>query len=222
MRFISFSVVFTVLIFLNVFTSGFSEINMAQSSPMVIELNIEGGISKSYSETDIKQSLPIVSGWGGNVNRYGTPSNSTYWKGDNLPSMFNTFVGELDYNISIIASDGYNTTMTREEVDGGIRAFNEENITLAIKAIPVLAFEESNITIDVENGPLRLVFVGENNQSILTESFRWIRQVETIRLSIEDGITITLTTTTPKSTSSGFILVIIPTLILLIAYRRRK
>jgi hypothetical protein len=187
-----------------------------------MELNIEGGISKSYSETDIKQSLPIVSGWGGYVNRLGNPSNSTYWKGVNLPSMFNTFVGELDYTISVIASDDYNTTMTREEVDGGIRASNEENITLAIKAIPVLAFEESNITIDEEKGPLRLVFVGENNQSILTESFRWIRQVETIRLSIEDGITITLTTTTPKSTSSGFILVIIPTLILLIAYRRRK
>ncbi len=190
-----------------------------------MKLDIEGAVSISYSESDIKQSLPAISGWGGmqkTKDPY-TIISPTFWKGVNIPLMLESIVNGLDYNISIIASDDYNKNFTSQDINGAIRTFDEENNTLDTTGIPVLAFEESNSTIDEEDGPLRLVFIGENNQSILTISSIWVKQVDTIHISVEGGITITLSTTTAaKSTSLNIIWVFIPSLTFLILNRKKK
>ena len=246
MRFTSITVSFSILILVGLLFSVFSPLNMTLSTPTVMELDIEGSVAISYSESEIKQSLPPVSGWGGKLKTTGSITTPTYWKGIHLPLMLDSLVGELDYNISIQPSDGYPPqNLTRQEVNGAIRTFNEENVTLDIKAIPVLAFEENNITLDTEDGPLRLVFIGENNQIILTISTLWVKHVDTIQILTEDGSTTTLTTTTQsaessskttthstvdtfssnstsKSSSSSSIWALIPTLILLILYHRKK
>ena len=72
---------------------------------------------------------------------------------------------------------------------------------------------------------MRLVFIGENNQSILTISSLWVRQVDTIHIDIEGGITITITTTTQttvETTSLNVVWLLVPTLIFLILYRGKK
>jgi hypothetical protein len=200
---------------------------MIQSSPMEMKLDIEGAVSISYSESDIKQSLPVISGWGG-MQKTRDPFaiiSPSFWKGVNIPELLNSFVGALDYNISIIASDGYNKNFTSQDVNGAIRTFDEENTTLVTVGIPVLAFEENNTVIDIDDGPLRLVFIGENNQSILTISSLWVRQVETIHIDIEGGGTITMSTTTEsivETTSLNVIWLLIPALIFLILYHKKK
>ncbi len=246
MRFISSSAGLAVLILTSVFFSVFLTTYMTSSLPAVMELDIEGSISISYSESDIKQSLPLISGWGGKINTYGTPSSPTYWKGIHLPSILDSLVGDLNYNISVQPSDGYPPqNLTRQEVNGAIRTFDSENVTLDIKAIPVLAFEENNITLDTEDGPLRLVFVGENNQSILTISTLWVKHIDTIQIVTENGSTTTLTTTTQSTESSSIVTtqsyiesssssttsksspcstiwVFVPTLIFLVLYHHKK
>jgi hypothetical protein len=199
-----------------------SSSNMIQASPAEMKLDIEGDVSHSYSESDIKQSLPVISGWGGMQKSSGTIIDPSFWKGVNIPLMFDSIVNDLDYNISIIASDGYNKNFTSQDVNGAIRAFNEENVTLNVTVIPVIAFEGD---IETADGPLRLVFIGENNQSILTISALWVRQVDTIHIDIEGGITITITTTTQSSvetTPLNVVWLLVPTLIFLILYRRKK
>ncbi|MCK4849575.1 MAG: hypothetical protein KAT16_11135, partial [Candidatus Heimdallarchaeota archaeon] len=176
MRFNSFSVGFTILILASIFFSAFSPLNTTPCLPTAMELDIEGDVTISYTESDIMQSLPIVVGWGGKIRTQFpyTADSPTFWKGVHLALMLDSLVDELDYNISVRSADGLYANLTRQEVNGGVRTCNEENVTLDIKAIPVLAFEENNITLDAEDGPLRLVFVGENNQSILTISTLWI------------------------------------------------
>ncbi|MHA2033608.1 MAG: hypothetical protein ACW99Q_29925, partial [Candidatus Kariarchaeaceae archaeon] len=93
---------------------------MIQASPAEMKLDIEGDVSHSYSESDIKQSLPVISGWGGMQKSSGTIIDPSFWKGVNIPLMFDSIVNDLDYNISIIASDGYNKNFTSQDVNGAI------------------------------------------------------------------------------------------------------
>ena len=163
-------------------------------SSQVMQLSFEGDVSGTYSESTIKNELPAVSGYGGSINSYGNIRvfAATKWQGIHLPLLMNSILGEKGYNVTIIAIDGYNKTLTKPQLEGDIRAFDDTNTTLDISVVPVLAYEGNDTSVGDEDGPLRIVFVGENNQSIYTDGFRWIRQVVTIHVATEDGSTFTV------------------------------
>lgn len=189
-RVLLISLTFLVLI-------GSFQISISRSAPLTMQLTISGGITESYNESEIKTDLPTITGYGGFMKRTGSISQPVKWKGINLPALMTTLVNQVDYNISVIAVDGYQKNFTKSEVEGTIRSFNENNNTISIKAIPCLAYEQNDTALSSEDGPLRLTFIGENNQSILTSSSLWVYQVITIRIETTDEIT---TTTTSQTT----------------------
>ena len=156
--------------------------SLGTSSPLAMQLTLEGAVSASYSESEIMNDFPTITGYGGYQKSTGTIINGSKWKGVHLTVFLTSILGDIDYNISIIAVDDWKADFTKAEILGGIRTFDDTNTTLSIKALPVLAFEENDTLIGSDGGPLRLVFVGENNQSILTSSSLWVKQVDTIRI----------------------------------------
>ncbi len=168
----------------------------------VMQLTVEGDVSDSFTETQIKDDLPTISGWGGYRRSTGTIVDASKWKGVHLPLFLTSLAGDSDYNISAVAIDDYSVTITRDEIEGGIRAFDELNNTLATKVIPVLAYEENDVPVSNDDGPLRLVFIGENNASILTVSPRWVKQIVTLSISLgtDESSSLIVTTTSTQTT----------------------
>ena len=182
------------------------------ASIVAMNLTIEGAVTDIYDEVEIKNDLPTVSGWGGYQKTTGAIVTASKWKGIHLPLFLSSLLGDVNYNVSFIAIDDYSKSLTRDEVVGGIRAFDDLNNTLTTKVIPVLAYEENDVPVSNDDGPLRLVFIGENNDSILTVSPRWVKQIVTLSITIitdetssvlsTSASTTTLITDTSTSTSS--------------------
>ena len=203
-------------------------LSIIPASLTTMQLTLTGNVTGVLTEAEIKQVLPTVTGYGGYQKSTGTIVNASEWKGIHIPLFLSSILGDLDYNISVIAIDDYSIDLTRAEVEGGIRAFDEDNNTLSTKVIPVLAYEEDNAPVLDDDGPLRIVFIGENNQSILTVSQRWVRQVDTLRVTLTTGETITLTSNSiPESTTSNgsfgvSFLMLILTSTLIVGIRRKR
>ncbi|MHA1975833.1 MAG: hypothetical protein ACW98I_02900 [Candidatus Hodarchaeales archaeon] len=172
-----------------------------------LQLTVEGDITDSLDENQIKNELPTVSGLGGYQRSTGTIVPASEWKGIHVPLFLSSLLGDVNYNVDFVAIDDYSISITRDEVEGGIRAFDGSNTTLPAKVIPVLAYEENDVPVSNEDGPLRLVFIGENNESILTVSPRWVKQIVKLIVTIitEDTSSVINTgtsTTIPISNNS--------------------
>ncbi len=226
----------------------FISANVLSNSAVItaLQLTVEGDFVGSYDETQIKNELPTVTGWGGYQRTTGTIVPASKWKGIHLPLFLSSLIGDDDFNVSAIAIDDYSIFMTRDEIYGGIRAFNDENNTLATTVIPILAYEENDVPISNDEGPLRLAFIGDNNESILTMSPRWVKQIVTLHITtiVEEtsSITITSTSTTTETHTSDStttseeensttnsdvsfnlpILILVTTIIIIKGFRNRK
>ncbi len=205
-----------------------SNLSIIPASLTTMQLTLTGNVTGVLTEAEIKQVLPTVTGYGGYEKSTGTIITGSIWKGIHIPLFLSSILGDLDYNLSVIAADLYSRNFTRDEVEGGLRGFDKDNNTLSIKVIPVLAYEENDTALSDDDGPLRIVFIGENNQSILTISKYWVRQVDILRVSLNTGETITLTSNSiPDSTTSNAsfsvsILMLILTSTLIVVIRRNK
>ncbi|PWI47335.1 hypothetical protein CEE45_12125 [Candidatus Heimdallarchaeota archaeon B3_Heim] len=205
-----------------------SNLSIIPASLTTMQLTLTGNVTGVLTEAEIKQVLPTVTGYGGYEKSTGIIITGSIWKGIHIPLFLSSILGDLDYNLSVIAADLYSRNFTRDEVEGGLRGFDEDNNTLSIKVIPVLAYEENNTALSDDDGPLRIVFIGENNQSILTISKYWVRQVDTLRVSLNTGEAITLTSNSiPDSTTSNAsfsvsILMLVLTSTLIVVIRRKK
>lgn len=85
------------------------------------------------------------------------------------------------YNITVIASDEWETTYTKDAVNGIVNIYNETgNITDKGTAKMILAYkEDSEYISEDDGGPLKVVFVGDE---IITESNIWTKYVTTIEI----------------------------------------
>ena len=217
-----------IIVIFGILLNVLSDTVVSGSSP-IMQLSFEGDVSGTFSESAIKNELPTVSGYGGSINSYGNIKvySATKWQGIHLPLMMNSILGNKGYNVTIIAVDGYNKTLTQSQVEGDIRAFDDTNTTLDVSVIPVLAYEGNETSVGDEDGPLRIIFVGENNQSIYTDGFRWIKQVVTIHVATEDGSTFTVSssdsfTTTTATTRFDIFGILFGVSIILGYYLRRR
>jgi hypothetical protein len=219
---------FTLIVIAGVLFS-LLNISLAFGSPLAMQLTFEGDVSGIYTESTIKNDLPTVTGFGGFQNSYGTIKifSVTKWKGVHLPLLLKSILGDKEYNVTLIAPDNFNTSLTKQEVEGGIRAFDETNTTIAVKAIPILAYEGNDSLVGDIDGPLRTVFVGENNQSIMTDGWRWVRQIVTIHVVTEDGSTFTVSsndsdTSTTKTAPLNAFLIFLAVYVILGYHLSRK
>jgi hypothetical protein len=98
---------------------------------------------------------------------------------------FSTLISQMDilpenYNITVIASDGWTSEFTKDQINGEIVLYNETgeiieegNVTM------ILAYIEDNEYINEGDGPLRIAFIGEN---VITASNLWSKAVEIIEI----------------------------------------
>jgi len=100
---------------------------------------------------------------------------------------FSTLFNEIDnlpsnYSITITATDGYpSPPFSKNNVDGFTDIYNDTgNVTGNSGATMVLAYKEDGEYISEEDGPLRVVFVGED---IITASDLWAKMVATIEIA---------------------------------------
>ena len=195
--FVKHSVFFVILgfVFISANVISNSAVNTA------LQLTVEGDLTGSYNETQIKNELPTVTGWGGYQRTTGTIVPASKWKGIHLPLFLSSLIRDDDFNVSAIAIDDYSISMTRDEINGGIRAFDDENNTLVTTVIPILAYEENDAPISNDDGPLRLVFIGDNNESILTMSPRWVKQIVILHITTIVGETSSITITSTSTTA---------------------
>ena len=99
---------------------------------------------------------------------------------------FSTLISQMErlpenYNITVIASDGWTSEFTKDQINGEIEVYNETgDIILEGNVTMILAYKEDNEYIDDEEvGPLRIAFVGED---AITASNLWSKMVVTIEI----------------------------------------
>jgi hypothetical protein len=85
------------------------------------------------------------------------------------------------YNITVIASDGWEKIYTKDTVNGIVNSYNETgNITDEGTAKMILAYKEDLEYISEDDGgPLKVAFVGDG---IITDSNLWSKYVTTIEI----------------------------------------
>ena len=99
---------------------------------------------------------------------------------------FTTLMGQFEnlpenYNITVIATDGWTSEYTMSQIEGNVDVYNETgNITENEEVAMILAYKEDGEYItDEEVGPLRIAFLGDN---LITGSNLWSKMVETIEI----------------------------------------
>jgi len=99
---------------------------------------------------------------------------------------FTTLMDQIDdipknYNITVTATDGWNSEYTMSQINGNVDTYNETgNITEGDTVIMILAYKEDGEYItDEEIGPLRIAFLGED---VITASNLWSKMVESIEI----------------------------------------
>lgn len=169
-------------------------------SSATMTLSVTGAVTHTLSEAEILK-LPSITGWGGywKTKEPYTIVDPQKFKGVNLPIWLEIITGTIDYNVTVYASDGYLWKFSKEEINGGLFTTDENNQSTDIKAIPVIAYEENDSPLSGVD-PLRLAFVGENNEKILTISLIWVKYV--VRIDIEAASTLTYTFPPPLDTTT--------------------
>ena len=86
-----------------------------------------------------------------------------------------------NYNVTVTASDGWSIEYTKNQINGAFDLYNETGDLIEDRIVTmILAYKEDGGYItDEEEGPLRIVFVGED---VITASGLWLRMVESIEI----------------------------------------
>lgn len=87
-----------------------------------------------------------------------------------------------NYNITVTATDGWTSTLTKDQAYGKVDIYNETgNVTATTGATMILAYNEDGEYItDEEVGPLRIAIIGED---IVTASDLWSKMVEAFEIT---------------------------------------
>ena len=106
--------------------------------------------------------------------------------GEKITGEFTTLINQMEdlpenYNITVTASDGWTTEFTMDQVYGEIDLYNETGDIIEEGIVTmILAYKEDGEYInDLEVGPLRIAFIGED---VITSSSLWSKMVESIEI----------------------------------------
>ena len=129
----------------------------------------------NYSLNDL-EGMEAYTGQGSMKTNSGVRDPDNY-TGVRFTTLFQDIgVEPVTVSANITAADGYSQVFNQSVLNGDLEVYNQSgNVTSAI-ATPVLiiAYRQNDAYIDEEDGPLRVVFVGE--QHIITNSKYWLKQ----------------------------------------------
>jgi uncharacterized protein YlzI (FlbEa/FlbD family) len=155
--------------------------------PMTLTVVALNGTQIVLNETDIG-NLESYREYGGYKNTLGNLKGRGYYTG--VP--ITTFLGMVDgfrngYNVRIIASDGYNITMSYGELSGNIVTYDNvtgEEVQHYQTLTPILAYHYNDANLSSSDGPLRVAIVGP--EGLCTPSTFWVKKV--VRLEVHAAL----------------------------------
>ena len=86
------------------------------------------------------------------------------------------------FELNVTSADGWFSIFNDNAITGNVSVFDEtgNEINWSKSVILLLAYAEDSTEISEENGPLRIVYVGEGNP--ITSSEYWVKQVVSIEI----------------------------------------
>jgi hypothetical protein len=139
--------------------------------------------TEELSMADLK-AMSVTSGYGGWKNQLGNITGPVLWKGVSLSKLMDLVGGGS--SVVVIASDGYEQSLTAGEVSGGVTAYDpgtgEEISSISGNIRAILAYSKGGGAIGSGEGPLRIAFVSPEKDQV-TDSAMWVKMVVSIRVN---------------------------------------
>lgn len=179
---------FSVIAFSSFQFSGSAIVETNTPKLSSINLTIVGinGTQVVLNETDVA-GLPSYRGYGGFKNQLGYVKGLGNYTGVSLNTLCG-LTGSLTGAsiVKVIASDGYSSNFTFDEVvNGNFTTYDSdgEEVSHSQPLVPILAYYFNDVNISESNGgPLRLAIVGP--EGLVTNSTYWVKWV--VRVEVID------------------------------------
>ena len=144
---------------------------------------IYGDIVKDYTLNEL-EDLESFTGLGGYINKVNVTSGPFELTGVRISTFLNQFdINSENYNITVTASDGTQQEFNISNIKGEIPIFNETGVQIGNSGvIMILSYKIDNEYIDVSDGPLRLTFDYDAENSF-TSSNLWVKNVVSIEIT---------------------------------------
>jgi len=163
--------------------------NLQPMNLTVVALN---GTQLALDETEIS-ILPALRAVGAYINVLGNIKGLGNYTGPSL-NTFLSLVGGMNSNnaLRVTASDGYNKTLSYEEVNGEFTTYNvttKQPVPHNQPLTPILAYHFKDANLSSSDGPLRLAIIGP--EGLATPSTYWVKQVVKLEIRYRDDVAIT-------------------------------
>jgi DMSO/TMAO reductase YedYZ molybdopterin-dependent catalytic subunit len=163
--------------------------NLQPMSLTIVALN---GSQQLLNETNISV-LPALRAVGAFKNQKGVIKGLGNYTGPSLNTFLNLAGGMNSNNaLRVTALDGYNKTLSYEEVNGEFATYDvttgqpvQHNQPLT----PILAYHFNDANLSSSDGPLRLAIIGP--EGLATGSSYWVKQVVKLEVRYRDDVAVT-------------------------------
>jgi hypothetical protein len=160
--------------------------------PMTLTIVAIDGTQLLLNETDVSV-LPALRAVGAFKNSLGVIKGLGNYTGPSLNTFLNLVGGmNSDNALRVTASDGYNTTLSYEQVNGEWATYNvttgqpvQHNQPLTT----ILAYHLNDANLSSSDGPLRLVIIGP--EGLATTGTYWVKKVVKLEIRYRDDVAIT-------------------------------
>ncbi len=129
------------------------------------------------------KAMPATEGYGGWKNKVGNITDPMPWKGVSVQTLMDLVGGGS--SITVVASDGYQETLSASELSGGVTMYNpatKEAITSISGTLSVIvAYSQNGAAIGSSEGPLRIAFVSLGQDQV-TDGSNWEKLVVGIKV----------------------------------------
>jgi len=143
------------------------------------------GYTETYTLSQLR-NMPLTTGSGGYKRNTGTISGPFEYTGVNLTYLF-TDLGSLpsNYTVNITASDGWITTLTKNETTGLFNTYDVSGNTMGVqKLVPIIAYGSTN----PDFSPFVMAFVNPVGTGagdlLITDSTIWAKKVVEIEIFV--------------------------------------
>jgi DMSO/TMAO reductase YedYZ molybdopterin-dependent catalytic subunit len=138
--------------------------------------------TREFSMADL-QALPATEGYGGWKNKAGVITAPMPWKGVSVRTLMNLVGGGT--SVTVTASDGYEETLSADELNGGVTTYNpatgQEIDKISGTLSVIVAYQQDGAAISPADGPLRIAFVSPGQDQV-TDGNGWEKWVVGIKV----------------------------------------
>jgi len=155
--------------------------------PMTLTIVGSDGCQAVLNETDIG-NLESYRAYGGYKNSVGILKGLGNYTGVPINTFCDIMGGiQSGYSVRIVASDGYSTNMSFEQLNGNLVTFDNvtgEEVQHNQTLTPILAYYYNDVNLYSSDGPLRVAIVGP--EGLCTTGPLWVKKV--VRLELHPNL----------------------------------